>query len=55
VTAQITNRYAAALEASGDKKQAKQIRAEAKEKIAVFAATDRAAHTVDVLDLLPRK
>jgi tetratricopeptide (TPR) repeat protein len=52
ITAQITAMYAAALEANGDKKEARRILAEAKSTASALAPADPAAHTIDVLDLV---
>jgi tetratricopeptide (TPR) repeat protein len=54
ITGQITALYAEALEASGEKKEARRKREEAKSIVSALAASDPAAHTVDILDLAPR-
>jgi tetratricopeptide (TPR) repeat protein len=55
VTAQVGMHYAAALSATGRKREAKEIKADAARARSAFAASDPARHTVDVLDFGRRR
>ena len=55
ITAHLTALYAAALRATGRDKEASRMKAEADRMSSALSATDPARHTVDVLDLVPKR